>query len=67
MCRKKNYRRVRRTFVESKCKDKATKIGNSNPQGWVVEYGGKSKGAGESNTIIGKWTNFSKGSGWMNF
>jgi hypothetical protein len=33
LCRKKNYSRVRRTFADNKCKDKATKIGNSNLQG----------------------------------
>jgi hypothetical protein len=30
---KKNYRKARRTFANRKYKNKATKIGNSNPQG----------------------------------
>jgi hypothetical protein len=33
MCEKKNYRRVGRTLVESRCKDKVIETGNSNPQG----------------------------------
>jgi hypothetical protein len=30
-----------------------------------VEYGGKSKGDGEDNARIGKWTSFLEGVDWM--
>ncbi len=59
MCGEENYRRVRRTFAERRCRDKATETRNSNPQGEAVGYGGKNKGDGEGNARIGEWTNFS--------
>ncbi len=65
MCGKKNCRKVGRTFVENKCKNKVIDIGNSNPQGWAMEYGGKSKGDGEDNAKTWEWRNFFKGSDWM--
>lgn len=64
LCGKKNYIRTRRTFVESRYINKATKIRNSNPQGWAIEYGGKSKGDEKNNARTWEWINFSKGSGW---
>ncbi len=59
-----NYRRIEITFVERRCKDKATNTINSNPQGWILEYGGKSKVDGVSNARTRKWTSFLEGSGW---
>jgi hypothetical protein len=52
LCREENYRSTIRLFVEGRCRNKATEIGNSSLQGWVVEYGRKSKGDGEDNVRI---------------
>jgi hypothetical protein len=54
LCGEENYRRVRRTFAERRCRDKATETRNSNPQGEAVGYGGKNKGDGEGNARIGE-------------
>lgn len=54
----KNYNRTWRPFVEGRCRYKATKTRNSNPQGWAVEYGGKSKGDRKDNARAKKWNNF---------